>query len=183
VAKARAIQKYCDGWYLAIGDSSIVRAGELPPQWGLLVPSGDSMRAVVNAPKLDPQPLEKTFVAALLRRAARTLETPKNERDKIKKEGYDEGYAAGKDLVESEVRWEVRELKELKEQIEIFEKASGIKFKHWGMGDIGRIVKMIREHGIETLLNRAKRISMDLETLAEASRDNFEKYSKILEEL
>src|SRR3990167_2764101 len=36
--KSDAIAKYCDRWWLVIGDEKIVKDGELPATWGLMVP-------------------------------------------------------------------------------------------------------------------------------------------------
>ncbi len=38
--KAEAVYQYCDRWYLVVGDASIVKPGELPATWGLMVPRG-----------------------------------------------------------------------------------------------------------------------------------------------
>ena len=73
-AKADAIAKYCDRWWVAVGDASIAKPGELPPAWGLLVPvrskSGVTMKIIKDAKRNDATPVDRTFVAALLRRAA-----------------------------------------------------------------------------------------------------------------
>ncbi len=68
-AKSSAIMQYCDRWWLAVNDEGIVFPGELPPTWGLLVPKGKKLVAKVEAPKLEAKPLDRTFVAAVLRRS------------------------------------------------------------------------------------------------------------------
>ena len=45
-AKAEAVCKFCDFWWLAVGDAGIVLDGELPVSWGLLVPRGDKLVVV-----------------------------------------------------------------------------------------------------------------------------------------
>jgi hypothetical protein len=78
--KAETIWKYCDHWWIA-APAGIVRKDELPPTWGLLelaeakgLVNGASgkLRIAVQAPKLEPQDLTRSFVAALLRRASET---------------------------------------------------------------------------------------------------------------
>lgn len=69
-AKAEAIASYCDRWWLVVGSSKLIREGELPPTWGLLVPHAGGLKAVKEAPKLKPKALDRSFVAAILRRAA-----------------------------------------------------------------------------------------------------------------
>ncbi len=90
-AKAERVKRYCSYWWLVVPDASIVKPGELPEGWGLMVKSGNQLRAKVNAPKLSPEPMPLDFIAGLtaavqrtamrepLRRDARTL-TVWNER-------------------------------------------------------------------------------------------------------
>jgi hypothetical protein len=68
-AKAEAVARYCDRWWIAAGSESIVGAGELPPTWGLLVLEKGKIRTHTAAPKLTPEPVSRAFLAAVLRRA------------------------------------------------------------------------------------------------------------------
>lgn len=65
--KATAVKQYCHRWYLLIASASMVKDGELPDDWGLIVPYGNGLRIIKKAPLLQPKPLEVSFVAALLR--------------------------------------------------------------------------------------------------------------------
>jgi hypothetical protein len=71
-AKAETIFGYCDHWWLVVGDRSIVKANELPEPWGLIAPRKRSamhgtdayeLAIVKQAPKLNPQPLDRAFIA------------------------------------------------------------------------------------------------------------------------
>jgi hypothetical protein len=140
-AKADAIQKFCHRWWIAVGDDKIVQAGELPPNWGLLVLSGKTLRARTEAPPLSPEPLSMLFVAALLRRAGEAAE-------KVRSAGFSEGYQKGLGSAPKEGQQEIdkltRELKGIRESIEVFEQASGVKIGHrWQGGDIGAAVKRV----------------------------------------
>lgn len=83
--KAHAFKRYVDRWWLVVGDTKIVRDGELPPDWGLLVPRGDQLVVKVQAPALVPEPMPRSFLAALMRRVVeqsadtKALETAKAE--------------------------------------------------------------------------------------------------------
>lgn len=70
--KAQAFTPFMDRWWLVVSDSKIVRAGELPETWGLMVRAGSVLRAVKPAPKLDPEPMPRPMLAALTRAVART---------------------------------------------------------------------------------------------------------------
>ena len=67
--KNEALFFYCDRWWLVLGDKDIIKDDELPPTWGLLIPRGKSLVVAVKAPQLTPQPLDRAFVASILRKA------------------------------------------------------------------------------------------------------------------
>lgn len=95
-SKADRVKRFCDFWWLVVPDASIVKPGELPDEWGLLVQMGQKLRTKVQAPKLTPDPLTLDFVAGLasavhrtamrepLRRDARTLHMWDNRNREIK---------------------------------------------------------------------------------------------------
>lgn len=68
-AKADAIQRYCDRWWIA-APKGLIPPAELPVTWGLLEFDGASLRQKVPAPKLEAAPPDRTFIAAMLRRAS-----------------------------------------------------------------------------------------------------------------
>jgi hypothetical protein len=70
--KATAIGRYCDRWWLVVPDLAIVKAGELPPDWGLLLCSEVGVRAVQPARKRQPVPVDRGFMAAMARAVAKT---------------------------------------------------------------------------------------------------------------
>jgi len=88
--KSFPVRRYCDRWWLVVGHRSIVKPGELPDGWGLMevaerrtstwnrerrgydVGMERYARVITQAPKLTPEPLDRDFVAPLLRAAVRT---------------------------------------------------------------------------------------------------------------
>jgi hypothetical protein len=72
LSKSERIKRYCNFWWLVVSDAAIVKPGELPEGWGLLVKSGDRLRAKVKAPELEPEPLTLDFVAGLTSAVHRT---------------------------------------------------------------------------------------------------------------
>lgn len=72
LTKAERIKRYCNFWWLVVSDASIVKDGELPDGWGLLVKSGDGLRAKSKAPDLTPEPLTLDFIAGLTAAVQRT---------------------------------------------------------------------------------------------------------------
>lgn len=153
--KAEVIQAYCDRWWLVVGASSIVKDSELPETWGLLVPSGKGLKVAVDAPKLEPKELDRTFVASILRVAARASE---QDLEAARLLGVKQGR-------ESEASYRRGGLKQLKEAVATFEKASGVEISTWNGKRIGEAVKFVLEgkhltlkRSLQSLRTQAQRI-------------------------
>jgi hypothetical protein len=65
--KNDAIRQYCDKFWLVIADEKMVKEGELPEDWGMMVVSGTGLRIVKQAPTLEPIPITKGFLAMMMR--------------------------------------------------------------------------------------------------------------------
>ena len=94
--KSERIKRFCNFWWLVVSDASIVKDGELPEGWGLLVKSGDKLRAKVKAPKLTPEPLTLDFITGLAAAVERTANRAPLHRDarKISRWNTVSGYYA-----------------------------------------------------------------------------------------
>ena len=74
--KAEPIKQFCDRWYLLIDDSRIAKLDEVPDDWGLLVFTDGMIQGAKwdtrkEAPKLNPKPVDRPFLASLMRVASR----------------------------------------------------------------------------------------------------------------
>jgi hypothetical protein len=74
--KAESFARYCDFWWLVIADKAMVKPGELPDGWGLMVPHGPSLRVVTSATRravVEPMPrdLQATFSRAVTKTTVR----------------------------------------------------------------------------------------------------------------
>ena len=74
--KAEAFRSYCDFWWLVVSEKSIVKVGELPIGWGLMVAVGDSVRVVARAdrnPAVEPmtRDVQATFARAVTKTTMR----------------------------------------------------------------------------------------------------------------
>jgi hypothetical protein len=70
--KAEAFKAYCDHWWLAVPDATIVR-DDLPDGWGLMALGSDgALRVRKRAPKLARAPMPFEMTAAWLRAVAKT---------------------------------------------------------------------------------------------------------------
>jgi hypothetical protein len=139
--KADAIGKYCDFWWLAVADETIVKDGELPANWGLLVLDGTKLRCAKQAPKLEAEALDRGFVAALLRRAA---EAQDQVRAAAFAEGCEKGRADAPQVQERDRSNAERDLEALRASLAAFELASGLTIDGWNGGIIGDVVAKIQ---------------------------------------
>lgn len=123
--KSAAVQKFCDRWWIATPDDTIIGVGELPPTWGWMCCNGKgSMKVLRDAPKLTPAAPSIEFVASILRNVQKTDEaTIERERQKARNEGYEQGGNYTRD-----------QLKNLRNSVQEFEAASGIKISEYSDG-------------------------------------------------
>lgn len=64
--KAEAWRRWCNYWWLVVPDASIVKPGELPDGWGLMVPGKDGkLRARKKPPFTKAPPLPLDVVAGI----------------------------------------------------------------------------------------------------------------------
>lgn len=70
--KSIPVKQFCDRWYLLVSELKIVTyAEELPPDWGLKYIENGQIRTMIEAPKLNPIPIDRPFLASLMRRATK----------------------------------------------------------------------------------------------------------------
>lgn len=69
--KAAEVKRYCDYWWLVASSHDVVKNDAMPAGWGLMVVQHGKLIVEVEAPKLEAAALDRTFVAALVRKVAR----------------------------------------------------------------------------------------------------------------
>lgn len=180
--KAQAIQQYCDYWWVVAPDG-VVQLAELPPNWGLLVPSpkGKGLVAQKDAPKLTATPLDRGFIASCLRnvskKAVRGVE-PRDalawaERERVLQEREDRAV----DLLRSQHE---SQMNEIKQRIARFEEASGVEIDRWTSGHVGAAVKAVLAGRLEPTRRAAADMAERLRRLAEAAQQNVTEMDEIL---
>lgn len=165
-AKAESIAQYCDRWVILAPDKLIAPA-EIPAGWGMWTLS-DAGRwsAAVTPPKLQAVPLDRSFIAALLRRASEADDGLVQAALHKLREGDEKRNQA--DVARAIARNSQR-FEELSKTVKEFEQASGVSIAHaWNAGDIGRGVKIALELGNNGLQEQAKRFCDRLSALLEA---------------
>lgn len=169
-AKADAFIRYCDHWYIA-ALPGIVRADELPQLWGLMELQGEKMKVIKEAPLLEAGPLDRTFVAAMMRRVG--------ERDALAvratyRKELDEAIAREARRKDSEIKAATSQYNAVIENLRKLREETGIDLTH-GWSDIEGLIAGIqfaqqsgvtaRYHG---LADASKRMSEALARLNKA---------------
>lgn len=177
-AKAEAFARHVDRWWLVVSDTTIVKEGELPPTWGLMVATGRGLVVRVQAPELpatDAPWMPRSFLAALLRSATRTQDvTPAEVRAAVSaaRETWDAQHA------ENIERWRVSR-DGLRDRLRSFEESSGLSLASWAdTGDdghaarVGSAVKLVLNGAvqIERYENRIRNLAYQAERLAQELR-------------
>jgi hypothetical protein len=151
--KAEPIAKFCDRWWIVVADGNIVKPGELPAGWGLLVANGTGLKCEVEAPKIDSEEWNRGFVAAMCRRLAET-KAPTAQLDAARRKGWDEGDKHGQRTIE----YQRQRYRALQQEVYAFEKKSGLRINEYNGDRLGEAVRLV--------LNSApSRFRKDLEDL------------------
>lgn len=133
--KSAAVQQYCNRWWIATPDESIIQPGELPPTWGWMVLKDKIMRVVREAPALTPKAVSVEFVASILRNFARADEVDVER--KI--------HAAVSKATEEAGEYLRTHYENLKKSCAEFEKKSGLHINEYtDGGDLGDAVNTLR---------------------------------------
>ena len=142
-SKADTFFRYCDRWWIATGDADIVREGELPDPWGHLTVAGGKVKIVKPAPKLDPVPLERGFLAAMLKRASTKSDSALTElvEDRVRERMV---------LKRREDQWRYQrieaDLSDARQRILAFEKATGLNISYPSQEHMALFQAMKRAH-------------------------------------
>jgi hypothetical protein len=148
-AKAESICQFCDRWWM-VAAPDVIEISELPPTWGLLVPTekGDKLRTVREAPVLNPKPVDRLFLAALMRRTAVT------GAEELKEE-FKKGVEVGKVSEANELKFLKEDFDSLTKCVGEFERASGVSIQGWeGASNIGMAVRSVLNGTDKHILKR-----------------------------
>jgi hypothetical protein len=142
-AKAEAIQQFCDRWWLVAEHDDVVRGDELPPTWGLLVAKGEKLMTKVKAPVLTPKPMDRAFLASLLRNVFKGYVHESQIDSKIK-QAADIARANAEHALQSDRRHSETQARNLAEAVATFEAATGVNIHDkWNAGRVGAAVAQI----------------------------------------
>jgi hypothetical protein len=173
-AKAEQVGKFCDFWWLVTDDPDVAKLEEVPTNWGLYVLDKeiDKLEVVKRPKKLKAVHPDRTFIGAMLRRANEMAERERKraveeiDKDAFVKKARAEAEREAERRCKEDMKISTREHEALKESIEEFQQASGIKIDMWNghrMGDAVRLVMNLKDtRDIEHI----ERLAGDIEEIA-----------------
>lgn len=174
-AKAEAFYKHCDRWYLLIADETIAKLEEIPPTWGLMCIKGKRIITLKEAPKLNPESISRSFLAALMKRATMGLIDPSTIQGQIST-----AVELAVNQKESMFERERQNFEEMRNRVQDFEKASGIsiqdRWRYHNAEKMGKIVEYV-------LRNEGKDFKQSLENAKEEATKIAQKIDSILTEI
>ena len=124
--KSDIFKQYCDRWFLVVGDASIVKPGELPAGWGLIIPRGDSLMVKIGANKLEPKPMGRGMYTAIMKRL-KGNSLGDDERNRMQKEAEVEANKTAQVQIDCLTKG----LENANEVIANFEKVTGERLQSW----------------------------------------------------
>ncbi|MBB2981802.1 hypothetical protein [Paraburkholderia tropica] len=144
--KSAPVQQYCDRWWI-VCPAGVIVPGELPPTWGQYeIQAGGKIRQITAAPKLSAQPVTRTFVAAMLRRASEADEGLVEAAVSAEVQRLRDG---DEKRIAREIESRTSHVTDLQAQIEQIERVSGIKIHRWGNSEeIGKAVRAVMASGV-----------------------------------
>lgn len=182
--KAHGVGKYCHKWYLVVGDEDIVRPGELPMNWGLMVPhTKNTLKIKKEAIRnKDPEPINIGFMCAIIRRSIQQL-LPESRLQLEYKRGHNEGYDLGKDWAKRNLEWKEKQVASLEAKINNFEKASGFSITEcWkAPEEVGKILKLILEGNYSKYVERLEDMRTRLKDMSKVLKDEIELHKQLVE--
>lgn len=160
--KAENIFKYCDYFWLLTIDDTIAKMEEIPDNWGWMCIKGSRIIVKKEALKLTPEPISKTFMCAMFKRASDKsrfvhVDSIQDKIDQAKESARNERKMS---LDRAE-----KEIMDLKKKILDFEKASGIKMMWGDQKKAGEAVNFILSGGAKNQMNELRQLQRTAEVI------------------
>jgi len=154
----QSIYRFCNRWWIVTGSPNIIKEGELPPTWGWAAPVGGKLKILVKAPKLNPDPLDRAFVASVLRNIRDKAGLPES----LLRKKFSEGYEAGRRDTLQRAKDADKHWKTVHDQLlavhREFEQASGLRINRWDGPAVGELVRLLRSFRPTELIQQSKKL-------------------------
>lgn len=170
--KSVAVQQYCDQWWI-VAPAKAVDEALLPKAWGWMRVDEDRLVVVKQAPELEPKPIDRKFMAAMVRRAN---EADTGEMQKAVSLEVERIRANDRQQIESEIARRSRKADEAIKTIEEIKQKIGTDGWDWlSSDDIARAVKMVREAGVASTYGNIRDLHRQMNTATKRLGDALDK--------
>lgn len=176
--KAETIAAYCDRWWV-VTPPNLLDGENLPPNWGWLAYDGRAFYTKQKAEKTEAKPIDRAFLAALLRRAHESNEAILGAQLEEKSSNIE---AEIRQRVDSELKSRTYRHKQLEDAVAIFEKRAGIKIETWDGEGIGRAVAIVKACGVTQVYEGTPKLADRLRRAADEIDSAFAESGLIIPE-
>lgn len=145
VSKADPFIEQCDRWWLVTGDASIAKSEEIPEAWGWMTATRTGLRIQRPAKPLpqDEERIRRLWAFALIRRAAERGDVSSSEfQAALQKHRVELDRRAESELKRA-IEGAAPAFERLKEKVQAFEDASGMKLEDWRLGNVGKLARKL----------------------------------------
>lgn len=165
-AKADPLVRLCSRWWIA-APPDVVKVEELPAAWGLLVIHPEQVRAIKQAPQLNPEPWSpEVWRCMMLRQATREQHAP-DDLEKAKRAGWTEGYEEGAKSAERMQKSDRDHIAALEKIIAEAEKATGVQIRFWcDYPALGEAMRLVRDSGSSRIVEKMEKHARELRETA-----------------
>lgn len=170
--KWEGVGAYCDRWWI-VAPKRVVLPGELPPLWGLMTydagggytHEGDRLRVQTKAPqRTDVKPLDRSFVACLLRRAAESSATTADIAA-----ARAEGEKLAHERASARAENQRLEFETLRRTVDDFEQRAGVRLSAYNGPRLAEALELVQAGGGKALVNRLEAFARELSHLSETT--------------
>ena len=160
--KAEHTVCYCDRFWV-VTPKDLIRPGELPPTWGWLSvdAANEKIKVEVQAPTLSPKPLDRTFIASILRNFDEAWVPARevNERVESRCAAYRRDMEARGNTALDELS---KKLSTKEELLRKFQVATGRRLEDWTLNDVASAIRIVLDNTErDTLLKKKQQFLQD----------------------
>lgn len=176
--------KYCDYFYLLTDKENVAKIEEIPDSWGWYhITENGTLKTMKQAPKLEAQPIGRSLMCAMLRRAA-------DKGKYVHIDSLTEKIAAEAERIQTSrndsLERRAAAYDSLKENVDAFERASGIRISYSWNGDVskmGEAVRAIMSGEASNYVRNLQSMEQRVADIHKGLKDKIAALSKALEQL
>lgn len=184
-AKAEHVARFCDLWWLVIGDEKVAKPEEVPAGWGLYVVTDKRLEVLKRPKKLKAATPDRTFLGAMLRRANEMAERERQravesiDKDQFVTTARAEARKEAEETFKDDLKMATREHEALKREVEAFQKASGIEINMWNGTKMGEAVKLLMNMQSDREIAQIERLALEIEEKASHLKEGAQQLKEV----